>query len=323
MRKNFLRIAVMAVFALVSICASAQESFKLSGNEGDFTIYYQMSEETIISNLQKGQEVRILKSSQGDSIFIVDRYYVDNEKYLVKEEKITVERRKVLPSTWGDQVRNTQVVEKLYDDCGRDTYSAKAEDGSTAVLKSTNKDGWAASLYAGYEYFNSINAPVFGAGVEFTQPWFLVSVSAEVGMEKYTDFAVHAGEKYINYRTSALLGVQPFKFDKYNQNRLFLVGGVKFKFSKTDTPEEEGESWINSWGSYLSPMFGVKFEHRMFATGNSWWIEATAEQSRGIINNHNDDLEWGFGIKDGFSFGVGRNKVKNVSNAELKRLKNL
>jgi hypothetical protein len=322
MRKT-LKAVMLAVFALVAIAASAQETFKLSGNEGSYTIYYQMSEDEIISNLKKGQEVRVLKSSQGDSIFLVDRCYVEGGRYLAKEEKITVERRKVLPSTWENQVRDTQTVEKLYADRRRHTYFAEAEDGSRVVLKSVNAYGWGISLFGGYEYFKSINAPVFGAGVEFTQPHWMLSAYGEGGWAKYSDAAVNAGQKYMNYRTSIEGGIQPFKFDKFDQHRLYIVAGVKFKWNKTDTKEVEGESWISSWGSHISPVLGLKYSFIPFCSGNAMSIQLTAEQDRWFFTNKGDKVEWGINFKATYTFGTGRDKVKNVSSSELARLKNL
>ncbi len=315
---------MLAVFALVAIAASAQESFKLSGNEGSYTIYYhQMSEDEIIYHLQIEDEVRILKSSQGDSIFIVDRYYVGNEGLSVKEERFTVERRKVLPSTWENQVRNTQVVEKLYDDRRRHTYFAEAPDGSRVVLKSVNTYGWGINVFGGYEYFESISAPVFGAGVEFTQPHWMLSAYGEGGWAKYSDAAVNAGQKYMNYRTSIEGGIQPFKFDKIDQHRLYIVAGLKFKWNKTDTKEVEGESWITSWGSHISPVLGLKYSFIPFCNGDALSVQVTGEQIRWFFTNKADKVNWGVNFKFTYTFGTGRDKIKNVSSSELLRLKNL
>jgi hypothetical protein len=317
--RNLRKIAVMAVMVLVSVVANAQSqgSFIVSGNEGQVTIHNQMREEEIISHLQKGVEVRVLKSfseQEWVKTYIVDKYFVDNDgSFKVIEEKITLTTKVVEPTSWEDEAEKTQVVEKLYNNRKRDTYLAKLNgvEAGTKTLKAANKYGWGVNIYGGYEYYKSMNAPVFGAGVEFTQPMWMISLSGEGGWSEYTENAVNSGKKYMNYRTSLLGGFQPFKFDSFDQNRLFLVGGLKFKWYQTDSPEVEGETFINSWGSYLTPVFGVKYEHRMFATGNAWWLELTTEQNRGIILNSGDDTEWGVSLKVGFNFGIGRKKINN------------
>lgn len=134
------------------------------------------------------------------------------------------------------------------------------------------------------------------------------------------------GQKYWNYRTEATLGLQPFKFDRWNQNRLFLVGGIGFEFYKTDSKEiitDDGEKLsFRSWGNSLYPTAGIRFEHRFFATGNTLFVNAQWRGLTSVIQNSDSESYNAFVVTVGFNFGVARDKVHSVKSSTVHALKN-
>jgi hypothetical protein len=321
--------ATMVAFALATVMANAQV---IVVSNGDKTVEIQqnMSPEKVMEVLKAGTEVIYVINGQpfqneGLIVYPVCKYWLENGKGK-KDEKFTiisgVRRDEELREALHEQEVNTRMVESLYEDKKRDTryYQVEGQRGvkpndpnaGKIIAKSCNKYGWGFNVFGGYEYFKDVNSPIFGLGFEYTQPYWMLEVAAEGGWTEYSANAVRAGQKYFNYRTSAIAGLQPFKFDKYDLNRLSIVGGVKFKWFKTDSPKAEDGSLLNSEGNLLCPVVGLRYERRFFGTGNNIYVQVTAEQDRAIIQNKADDTSWGFVCKFGFNFGFGRNKVNNL-----------
>ncbi len=228
---------------------------------------------------------------------------------------------------------NTRFAEKAFDDAARDTYYAYSDsvDGVSAgdinagkvVLRSANKYGWGVNLYAGWQFAEHVNSPVIGAGLEYSRSWWAGMLNAEAGYSKYTHNAVNAGDKYWSFRTEALAALQPFRFDAYNCNRLFLFGGIGFEWYSTEskpyTDEAGNEYMFKSWGNFLYPTAGIRFEHRFFSTGNSLFVSAQWRQLSGVIQNASTERYNALMLSVGFNFGFFRNTT-GMSKSAVKDL---
>lgn len=227
----------------------------------------------------------------------------------------------------------TRFAEKAFDDASRDTYYALADsvrdvsagdiNAGKVVLRSANKYGWGINLYAGWQFAEHVNSPVIGAGLEYSRSWWAAMLSGEAGYSKYTSNAVNAGDKYWSFRTEALAALQPFRFDAYNQNRLFLFGGLGFEWYSTEskpfTDEAGNEYMFKSWGNFLYPTAGIRFEHRFFSTGNSLFVSAQWRQLSGVIQNASTERYNALMLSVGFNFGFFRNTT-GMSKSAVKAL---
>ena len=228
---------------------------------------------------------------------------------------------------------NTRFAEKAFDDAARDTYYAYSDsvngvsegdiNAGKIVLRSANKYGWGINLYAGWQFAEHVNSPVIGAGLEYSRSWWAAMLSGEAGYSKYTSNAVNAGDKYWSFRTETLAALQPFRFDAYNQNRLFLFGGIGFEWYSTEskpyTDEAGNEYMFKSWGNFLYPTAGIRFEHRFFSTGNSLFVSAQWRQLSGVIQNASTERYNALMLSVGFNFGFFRNTT-GMSKSDVKAL---
>lgn len=227
----------------------------------------------------------------------------------------------------------TRFVEKAYDDTSRDTYYAVADsvkgvsagdiDAGKIVLRSANKYGWGVNLYAGWQFAENVNSPVIGAGLEYSRSWWAGILNAEAGYSKYTSNAVNAGDKYWSFRSEALAALQPFRFDRYNQNRLFLFGGLGFEWYTTESKpyaDKQGNVYkFKSWGNFMYPTAGIRYEHRFFTTGNSLFVSAQWRQLSGVIQNASNERYNALMLSVGFNFGFFRNTT-GMSKSAVKAL---
>jgi hypothetical protein len=315
--------ATLVAFALVAISASAQEVRIISNGERTVTVYQNIDNNKILSLLESG--VAIVNVSIGQPVVEggltkhpVRQYWLADGKSYSSKDILITEGSSIdenLASEYHKKSVDTRFVESLYDDKERDVYYYQVEYGKKTykiVEASCNKHGWAFGLYAGYEKFQSVNSPIAGVSAQFSQPYYMVELTAEGGFTEYSSNAEKAGEKYFNYRTGLVAGFTvPRLFDKYDLNRLYLIGGLKYKWFATDSPKGEDGSLLKSEGNLLSPVVGLRYERRLFAKGHSFYLQVTAEQDRAIIQNMDDATNWGVICKLGFNFGAGRNKIKN------------
>ena len=313
--------ATLVAVVLVAISASAQEVRIISNGEKSVTVYQNIDNNKILSLLESG--VAIVNVSTGQPVVEggltkhpVRQYWLENGKGYSKDifviEGVKVDE--ALVEEFHKKSVDTRMVESLYDDKKRDLYYYEVNYGNTYKIAeaSCNKYGWAFGLYGGYENFQTVNSPIAGLSAQFSQPYYMVELTAEGGFTKYSQNAEKAGEKYFNYRTGLVAGFTvPSLFDKYDLNRLYLIGGLKYKWFSTDSQAGEDGSLLKSEGNLLSPVVGLRYERRLFAKGHSFYLQVTAEQDRAIIQNMDDATNWGVVGKVGFNFGAGRNKVKN------------
>jgi hypothetical protein len=338
MRKSIFKAAMVVVFAFVAMSAGAQEVKEVAGmklHTGEWS--NDSVKEYLTANPTDTLRV-LIATERPDSMttrYLTKRFYVGQDgRYKVASDTINVSVVYRKTEDLYNQQINSRVVESLYDDKRRDTYYAQVNglrgvskedvNAGKVVLKSVNKYGWSFNFYGGYQISSKLNAPIGGLGVEFTQPRWMIQLNGEYGQSKYTDFAVNAGKRYHTYRTETMIGVKPFNLDRFDQHRLFLFAGLGWEYYSTDSaPIIDGDNivTITSKGNYLYPTAGLRYEYRMFATGNSWFVEVGWRQLQGVVRDSKPIKNNGVVLKVGFNLGTFRNKVKNVSNKELRALK--
>ena len=326
----------MMMVAFVAMSANAQEVVNgINTRDAKACMEYLVNnkKDTIAS-------VSICKAGK-DSIVVRRLVFLAGERLMARQDTtiyrptvktVTVVNKDKAEDLYKASVE-TRFAEKAFDDAARDTYYAYSDsvDGVSAgdinagkvVLRSANKYGWGVNLYAGWQFAEHVNSPVIGAGLEYSRSWWAAMLSGEAGYSKYTHNAVNAGDKYWSFRTEALAALQPFRFDAYNQNRLFLFGGLGFEWYSTEskpfTDEAGNEYMFKSWGNFLYPTAGIRFEHRFFSTGNSLFISAQWRQLSGVIQNASTERYNALMLSVGFNFGFFRNTT-GMSKSAVKNL---
>lgn len=338
MRHFFLKsIIFMVMVAFVAMSANAQRvvnGISTSDAKACWNYLVENQKDTIAS-------VVSAYSNGQDSIVVRRSVYLAGEKLMARQDTlvyhptvktVTVVNKEKAENLYKASVE-TRFAEKAYDDASRDTYYAVADsvkgvsegdiDAGKIVLRSANKYGWGINIYAGWQFAENVNSPIIGAGLEYSRSWWAGVLNAEAGYSKYTHNAVNAGEKYWSFRTEALAALQPFRFDAYNQNRLFLFGGVGFEWYSTESKpviDEAGNEYeFKSWGNFMYPTAGIRFEHRFFSTGNSLFVSAQWRQLSGVIQNISNERYNALMLSVGLNFGFFRNTT-GMSKSAVKAL---
>ena len=324
---------VMAFFAL-TLNVNAQ-----SVVNGDTLTVSQITE-YLTQNPKDTVKVFVKETQNGDSLNIVHRlYYREGDKYKTRQHTHTkMKNREAIRELYRSSV-DTRFEENLYSSRRRDVYYYQVEGipgvmgadrhRGKIVARAANKYGWGFDFFAGYQFAEHIIAPLGGLGVKFDQPVWMVSLSAELGQSKTSATAQVPGEKYLTSRTELGLGFQPFMFDKYNQNRLFVGAKLGWEWYKTDTPADEYGNYFRSEGNYLYPSLFLRYEYRMFTTGNSWYTELSCSRKQYVVQETWRDgvmiqsgvtkPMYSIELKVGFELGFGRDKVKNVSLRDIRK----
>ena len=335
-RNFFKSIIFMMMVSFAAIAVNAQEIVNgINTRDAKACMSY-------LVNNKKDTIASVSKVIEGQDTVVVRRsVYLSGEKLIARQDTliytpvvktIQVVNKEKAENLYEASV-NTRFAEKAFDDAARDTYYAVADsvagvsegdiNAGKVVLRSANKYGWGVNLYGGWQFAENVNSPVIGAGLEYSRSWWAGILNAEAGYSKYTHNAVNAGEKYWSFRTEALAALQPFKFDAYNQNRLFLFGGIGFEWYSTEskpyTDEVGNEYMFKSWGNFLYPTAGIRFEHRFFSTGNSLFISAQWRQLSGVIQNASTERYNALMLSVGFNFGFFRNTT-GMSKSAVKNL---
>ena len=328
MKKVFFKVMMVMAFLALTENVSAQSVIN-----GDTLTVSQITE-FLTKNPKDTVKVFVKETRNGDSLNIVNRlYYREGEKYKTRlhtHSKIT--NREALRELYRSSV-DTRFEENLYSSRHRDVWYYQVEGipgvmgadrhRGKIVARAANKYGWSFDFFGGYQFAEHIIAPLGGLGVKFDQPIWMVSLSAELGQSKTSSTAQAPGEKYLTSRTELGLGFQPFRFDKYNQNRLFVGAKLGWEWYKTDSPADEYGNYFRSEGNYLYPSLFLRYEHRMFTTGNSWYIETSCSRKQYVVQETWRDgvmiqsgatkPMYSIELKIGFELGFGRDKIKNVS----------
>lgn len=332
----FKSIIFMMMVAFVAMSANAQEVVNgINTRDAKACMSYLVNnkKDTIasVSSFVNGLDTVVVRRS----VFLAGEKLMarqDTTIYRPTVKTVTVVNKGKAEDLYKASV-NTRFAEKAFDDAARDTYYAYSDsvDGVSAgdinagkvVLRSANKYGWGVNLYAGWQFAEHVNSPVIGAGLEYSRSWWAGMLNAEAGYSKYTHNAVNAGDKYWSFRTEALAALQPFRFDAYNCNRLFLFGGIGFEWYSTEskpyTDEAGNEYMFKSWGNFLYPTAGIRFEHRFFSTGNSLFVSAQWRQLSGVIQNASTERYNALMLSVGFNFGFFRNTT-GMSKSAVKDL---
>lgn len=186
--------------------------------------------------------------------------------------------------------------------------SMDSPDGK-AIKKAADKDGWAVQVEGAYQYADQCCAFTGLAGLSYTGKWWQVSLMGGATRTFYSDNAIHDG-KYWAYGTEATLWLQPFKFDKFDQHRLYLGGGTGWEWYRTDSKETE-RGFLQSEGNYIYPVLGVQYEYRMFATGNSFYAKLQWRQKKLIVQNADREVSNALEVSVGFRLGFMRNRISH------------
>lgn len=326
----------MVMVAFVAISANAQEVINgINTRDAKACMSYLVNnkKDTIasVSSFVSGEDTVVVRRS----VFLAGEKLIARHDTLVYHpvvKTIQVVNKDKAEDLYKASVE-TRFAEKAFDDASRDTYYALADsvagvsegdlNAGKVVLRSANKYGWGINLYGGWQMAENVNSPVIGAGLEYSRSWWAGMLNAEAGYSKYTSNAVNAGDKYWSFRTEALAALQPFRFDAYNCNRLFLFGGLGFEWYSTEskpyTDEAGNEYMFKSWGNFLYPTAGIRFEHRFFSTGNSLFVSAQWRQLSGVIQNASTERYNALMLSVGFNFGFFRNTT-GMSKGEVKAL---
>ncbi len=329
-------IIFMMMVSFAAVSANAQEVINgINTRDAKACMEYLVknSKDTIasVSSFVSGEDTVVVRRS----VFLAGEKLMarqDTTIYRPTVKTVTVVNKEKAENLYEASV-NTRFAEKAFDDAARDTYYAYSDsvagvsegdlNAGKVVLRSANKYGWGINLYAGWQFAEHVNSPVIGAGLEYSRSWWAAMLSGEAGYSKYTSNAVNAGDKYWSFRTEALAALQPFRFDAYNQNRLFLFGGLGFEWYSTEskpfTDEAGNEYEFKSWGNFLYPTAGIRFEHRFFSTGNSLFVSAQWRQLSGVIQNASTERYNALMLSVGFNFGFFRNTT-GMSKSDVKAL---
>ena len=334
MRIFFKAMMVMA-FAFVTLNSVNAQSLKDGKNMSEAQIA-----QFLTTNPKDTVKVFVSETFANDTLCVTTRlYYKDREKFVTRLHKDKSVQNSEMMSALVKASVDTRFEEALYDSRRRDVYYYHAEGlpgvmgadrhAGKIVAKAANKYGWSFQFFAGGQFAEHIIAPLGGVGVRFTQPIWMVGLTAELGQSKTSDMAQAPTEKYLTSRTEVALGFQPFRFDKFNQHRLFFGAKLGWEWYKTDTPADKEGNYFRSEGNYLYPSVFLRYEYRMFATGNSWFAELSCSRKQYVVQE-----EWSDGVmiksgetrpmvsvelKVGFDLGFGRDKVKNASWKQLRR----
>ncbi len=336
MRRIVSGAILMVVLAFVAVSANAQEieigGMKIRTTEHDDASIKEHLTENPTDTLRVLTRTEVL---EGSTRYFVKKYFVGEDgRFKVANDTVTVSEVYLDEERLYQEQLDTRVVENLFDDRKRDTYYAHIKglkgvsdedaDAGKIVLKAADKYGWDLNIYAGCQVSSDLVSPIGGIGVRFSQPYWTVGLSAEYGWSKFTEYSANPGKRYNTYRTELILGVRPFKLDAFDQHRLFAFAGLGFEYYGTNSvPVIEGnyETFITSWGNYLYPTVGIRYEYRMFATGNSVSFDVGWRYHRGIVLNESPITSSSLYVRASFNFGLYKNRIKNVSNKELRALK--
>ena len=328
--KKFFKTVLVAVFALVAIASNAQEVIE-NINVRDTTACIAYLSKNLRDTIKA-----VSRYEKNDTVFVkTTRVFVknnavvfrtDSDVYVVDPEYLAkkAENAALLDTLYKKSV-DALFVEKVKSagaDEKRDTYFSEVGDSLRIPHASADKYGASLEISGGCLFSETVTSPLLSIGFEYSGSWWAGILNAEIGWNKYNKNAVNAGSSYLTYSTELLGAVQPFRFNKSNTARLFLVGGAGFQWYSTDSKPWMGEDgqWYNFRSGGNSPYWtaGLRFELRKFATGNSWTVSVLYRQltGSGVIQNSSLERENGVMVKVGYSFGLCRNKVGSVSNTK-------
>ena len=149
---------------------------------------------------------------------------------------------------------------------------------------------------------------------------YLVPVLAGATMTKYSDLAENfAGEKYWSFTSETGFYWQPFTFDRLDQLRLFIGGGVKFSWYQTDVQShvQDGITHkVSSWGSSVTAMAGLYLTYRPKYQPWNFILGVHGYQSPEIRLNQDSRRPWVLNLELGVSYNLGEgfgNFTKKIS----------
>jgi hypothetical protein len=185
------------------------------------------------------------------------------------------------------------------------------------VKKYGRKDGLNVAGLGSFQTGNDIRAFSGKAGVMYfggstTSSFkYLIPVLAGATVTKYSDLAENfSGEKYWSFTSETGFYWQPsfLTFDRLDQLRLFIGGGVKFSWYQTDVQShvQDGITHkVSSWGSSIAPMAGLYLTYRPKATPWNFILGVQGYQSPEVRLNQDSRRPWVLNVELGVSYNLG------------------
>ena len=241
------------------------------------------------------------------------RYATDMEKAAAIDRK--AEDSQFTHNLTEGRKANRKDIKGYKSDDVREMYNSVRGNAGVVVEKSADKDGWSVEGQASYQVAEDCNSVGGSLGLAYTGSWWQVYVNGGITRTLYTENANHAGQDYWVYKAESGLLVQPFKFDRYDQNRLFIGGGCGWEHYKTDSQEWTGDDGqvydMSSAGNYMYLHGDIKFEHRFFATGNSLYAKCQVRQKKFIYQNADTKSKLALEFAVGMNLGIFRHRINN------------
>lgn len=242
------------------------------------------------------------------------RVATDFEKAAVVDQK--AEESQFTYNLTKNRKENRKDVVGYKSDDVREIYDDVRGNAGVVVKKAADKDGWSVEGQASYQFAEDCNTLGGSLGLAYTGSWWQVYVNGGITRTLYTENANHAGQDYWAYKAESGLLVQPFKFDRFDQNRLFIGGGCGWEHYLTDSQTWTGENGevydMSSEGNYMYLHGDIKFEHRFFATGNSIYAKLQIRQKKFIYQNADLKSKLAFEFAVGMNLGFFRNRINNA-----------
>jgi hypothetical protein len=139
---------------------------------------------------------------------------------------------------------------------------------------------------------------------------YLVPVLVGATMTKYSDLAEEfAGDLYMRFTAESGLYLQPFTFDRMDQLRLFIGGGVKFNWYKSGVQAHRQNGVVHkvsSWGLAITGVAGMYLTYRPKATPWNFILGMNVYQSPEIRLNEDCRRPVVVSVEAGITYNLGR-----------------
>ena len=168
------------------------------------------------------------------------------------------------------------------------------------LLRYGRKDGLNLLGGVGYQFSNSVRGLDFYAGLSYvTKKRLKFEVIGGGTRMEMVNGSDQAGQDYMAYYTQATVAVQPFKFDRYDQWRVWVEGGMRLCFYNTGW-----QGNIQSAGSSISPVVGITAAHRFFATRHMIAFNLSGYMLPKVYTNDTSHRDWGILVSARYYFNV-------------------